>query len=218
MDNDPGVNYNGEVVDLILQYPSQSIYMHVVNTSGSSQNYKFRRVYLTSLTGMTDQFCDCQLCYPTTGTTWTTSSGCSVAAGDSSVMKPIIDFSGTGTAHIRYYILDANNGNALVDSIDFNITSTLTINEKPEVSFSAYPNPASNEFTIDFTGNEGMNFNVVVYNIVGERVMSQILTNGVNKLEIEKLSNGVYFYSIMNKDSILETKKLVVKRQILKDN
>ncbi|UKN00884.1 T9SS type A sorting domain-containing protein [Paracrocinitomix mangrovi] len=211
MDNDPGTNYNGQNVPLTIGYQDYTIYMHAVNTSGAAANYNFRRVIMSSTATFTDQFCDNQLCYVTSGNDWTTPQSNAIPAADSSLMKPLLNFTGGGDLHLRYYVLDADNGDAAIDSVDFTITSTVGIEEKIDISLSAYPNPANDEFFINFNGNEGKEFQLVVYNVVGAEVMKKTLVNGLNKLNVEDLNNGVYFYSIVNNNDIIETKKLLVR-------
>lgn len=206
----PGVVQNGLVVNEALDTYGHNVYMHCTNDSGVSKNYKFRRVIVSSSTSFTDQFCDDNLCYSCSGPDWTSPSPMTVAAGDSTIMKPVLNFLDGGTALIRYYVLDNGNGDAIIDSVDLNVSSSVGY-EEIDISMSAYPNPAAEDFYIDFAGNEGMNFQVVVYNVLGAEVMHKTIVNGVNKLNVENLNNGVYFYSITSNSDIIETKKLVVR-------
>lgn len=208
MDDDPGVNYNGQTVALNIAYSQHTIYMHCVNASGSDIDMKFRRVILSSSATMTDQFCDNYLCYPTSGNDWTTPASNTIAAGDSSLMKPLLDFSAGGDIHLRYYVLDVSDNK--LDSVDFTISNTLSVDEV-DIAFSSYPNPANDNFYINFQGNEGVNFGLVIYNVVGEEVMRKSLSNGTNKINVDALNNGVYFYSIVTNDDVIETKKLVIR-------
>ena len=184
--------------------------MHVVNTSGATQDYKFRRVILSQSATFNDQFCDNSLCYPCSGTDYTTPASVNVPAGDSSIMKPVLNFTDGGTAVIRYYVLDANNGDAALDSVDINISSVMGV-EEVDISFTSYPNPANQDLFVKFQGNEGMNFQLVIYNVLGEEVMTKSIVNGTNKINVAHLNNGVYFYSIVTNNEIIETKKLIVR-------
>lgn len=210
LDSDPQTTQNGQVVNEIVESYGHNVYMHCLNSSGVAANYKFRRLILSQSTSFTDQFCDNNLCFSCTGSDYTTPASVSVAAGDSTIMKPVLNFSDGGTAVIRYYVLDADNGDAIIDSVDVNATSVVGV-EDIEISMSAYPNPASDEFFINFTGNEGLTYNLVVYNVLGEEVMKRKVVNGVNTLNVADLKNGVYFYSITNNNDIIETKKLIVR-------
>ena len=209
-DNNPGVMENGQTINLNVDQYGYSVYMHCVNNTGSTVSWKFRRVILNSSTTFTDQFCDNNLCYSCSGTDYTTGDTVNVYDGDSTLMKPVLNFSDGGTASIRYYVLDAYNGDMVIDSVDVDVVSTVGINEV-EIAFSAYPNPAADNFFINFQGNEGMIFNLVIYNLVGEEVLKRNISNGTNKISIDDLNNGVYFYSIVTNNEILETKKLIVR-------
>ena len=212
LDNDPGVNYNGQTVDIVVNNSNTyTVYMHAVNTSGTDQNYNFRRLIVSSNTSFSDQFCDNNLCYPTSGNDWTTPSSNPITVGDSSVMKPLYTVNDGGSALIRYYVLDANNNNQKIDSVDVRITSGIGYEELKNVKFTAYPNPANAEFNIDFNGVTGGNYNVALYNLLGEEVGRRSLTNGLNTIDVSHLNNGVYFYSILLNNEVIETKKLVVR-------
>ncbi|MEX1001081.1 MAG: T9SS type A sorting domain-containing protein [Crocinitomicaceae bacterium] len=211
LDNDPGTNYNGQVVDLTIPYNDYTIYAHVENVSGATIDFKFRRVIISSGASFTDQFCDNNLCYPVSGTDWTTPSAVPISAGDSSLMKPILSFTDGGPVLLRYYVLDGSDNK--LDSIDFNITSTVGFEEMQNISVSAYPNPANQDFNIDFKGVNGANYQVVIYNLLGEEVNKRSLSNGLNTLNIDNLNNGVYFYSILLNSEVIETKKLIIRHQ-----
>lgn len=215
MDDDPLTAINGTTQNETVDHTQYNVYMHVTNISGSTMNWKFRRTIISeSGASYTDQFCDDQICYNCdTYPTWTTSSQAitTKANGDSSIFKPIVNFTGGGTALIRYYVLDADNNDAPIDSVDINYSSVMSVDEEIDIAFTSYPNPASDDFFINFNGNDGVNFNLVVYNLVGEEVLKRNLINGTNKINVENLNSGVYFYSIVTSGEIIETKKLVVR-------
>ncbi|MBD3636167.1 MAG: T9SS type A sorting domain-containing protein [Crocinitomicaceae bacterium] len=210
LDSDPQISQNGQTINLDVDYYGYTLYMHCLNTSGVTQGYKFRRVIESQSATFTDQFCDDNLCYSCSGTDWVSPAPVTVVAGDSTLFKPIYNFTDGGTATIKYYALDVNNGDQIIDSVTIQINSSVGI-EEVDVSFTAYPNPVADNFFINFNGNEGLTFNLVIYNLVGEEVLKSTLTNGTNKLSLASLNNGVYFYSIVTNDDIIETKKIIVR-------
>lgn len=214
MDSDPATAINGTTQNETVDHTQYNVYMHAKNVSGSTMNWKFRRTIISeSGASYTDQFCDDQICYNCdTYPTWTTAPTAitNIDDGDSSTFKPIVNFSGGGSALIRYYVLDADNNDAAIDSVDINYSSVMSVDEV-EISFSSYPNPATDDFFINFNGNDGIAFNLVIYNLVGEEVLNRTLNNGSNKINVENLNSGVYFYSIVTSGEIIETKKLVVR-------
>ncbi|MEO9532395.1 MAG: T9SS type A sorting domain-containing protein [Crocinitomicaceae bacterium] len=209
-DSDPAVVQNGQTINIDVDVYGYELKMHCLNTSGVSANYKFRRVIMSSSTTFTDQFCDNNLCYGTSGNDWTSPSPATVAAGDSSLMKPIFNFSDGGTASIRYYVLDADNGDDIIDSVDVNINSSVGF-EDLDITLSAYPNPANDQFTIQLNGTNDAKLTVEFFNLIGEKVIVKNLSEGINKIDVDALKNGIYFYSILNGSEVVETKKLVVR-------
>jgi len=71
-----------------------------------------------------------------------------------------------------------------------------------------YPNPFAIQTQIDFP-EEQINSVILITNIMGEEVKRSIFSGRTYKLESEKLINGVYYFSILNK-KIKLTKKLIV--------
>lgn len=211
MVDDPGNTYNGTVVPIVTNSASKTVYMKCKNISGAAFEMKFRRVIMSSTATFTDQFCDNVLCYPLAGqgNDWTAPNPNPISDTDTSDMKPIYDFTGGGDIYIRYYVLDGSNGDAVIDSIDFEISSALGY-EESSIEVSSFPNPASDVFNIELGAN-GSTSQVIMYNVIGKEVMRKTLANGLNTLDVKELNNGVYFYSILNKNDIIETKKLVVR-------
>ncbi len=72
-----------------------------------------------------------------------------------------------------------------------------------------YPNPVKEKFTVKL--NSLNNSEIVLTNILGRVVLTQKLQENKNTVDVSKLSNGVYFYSIINNNKIIETKKLIIK-------
>ena len=87
-DDDPGVNYNGQTINITKDYAGFDVYMHCQNTGSSALDVKFRRVVLSSNdTLFNDQFCDNNLCYSCFGDDWTTPASNPLQPGDSCLMK-----------------------------------------------------------------------------------------------------------------------------------
>ena len=76
----------------------------------------------------------------------------------------------------------------------------------PEVShnthMSLYPNPAVSQLQVVLSQNA----DIVIYNIMGQSVMSVKGNAGVNSINISELNAGVYFVNAGN-----DTQKLIVK-------
>lgn len=101
-DDNPGVIYNGQTINIIKDYAGFDVYMHCQNTSTIAQDIKFRRVALSiNDTLLNDQFCDNNLCYSCFASDWTTPASNLVQPGDSCLMKGTFYFYDGGTVLIR---------------------------------------------------------------------------------------------------------------------
>lgn len=210
-DSDPGTTLNGTVVNLNIDQFGYTVYMQCVNTSGVAANYKFRRLILSQSTTFTDQFCDNNLCYPCSGTDYITPNPVSVPSNDSSLFKPIFNFSNGGTALIRYYVLDADNNDAAIDSVDFNINSTVGLEEE-EISLSTYPNPVSDVLFVELNSSENGFHVITVNDLLGNMVLQSTISEGLNEFQLSSLQNGIYICTISTENKILKTEKFILNR------
>lgn len=87
----------------------------------------------------------------------------------------------------------------------------------PSFNLNAYPNPAQNETTIEYTLNTNSSVIIVVTDIMGREVVrfneGAKLANSVSRVSLNtaNLNNGTYFYTI-NANGVKETKKLVINK------
>ena len=82
----------------------------------------------------------------------------------------------------------------------------LSINDLDKESSSIFPNPARNGFN---TTNKDAT-NIILYDIFGKKVLQKNLTN--NTVSRGNLANGLYFYSLKNKEEIIENGKIILSR------
>lgn len=78
-------------------------------------------------------------------------------------------------------------------------------------NFTVFPNPASSEITLSYTGNNQLQ-ELIIVNLNGQRVQKQNLTtfNQSEQIDISTLSKGVYFMQIISEEKMI-VKKLIVK-------
>jgi hypothetical protein len=74
-----------------------------------------------------------------------------------------------------------------------------------------YPNPATNQLTIEFTSSDTKAVSFTIKNILGETVKiipAHTLIKGSNKVEmdINEFSNGIYFVQVINESNIYSAK------------
>jgi hypothetical protein len=93
-------------------------------------------------------------------------------------------------------ITDNNNctNNGTIDVQQF----TGTIDLASLTTFELYPNPSKGEFTVDVTFNMAENAEVIIMNVVGQRVWSQQIEGEQFRLPINlsDVASGVYFVMI----------------------
>ncbi|MBK9192368.1 MAG: T9SS type A sorting domain-containing protein [Crocinitomicaceae bacterium] len=210
----PGTLYNGDTV--FVNGTESVIYPHLIveNTSGGSLDLKWKRLILSSTQpGFTDQLCDNILCFNCTGNPWVRPTTISLADGATTTFQPKLNTGGvTGGAHFRYYVTDGSG--IYIDSVDVVFNTTVGINENVKISYNAYPNPAGDIFNIQLkvSANTGNNYQVKIFNLMGELVSQENLVVGLNVISTEEMTNGIYFYSIVSNSNIIETRKLIIKK------
>ncbi len=72
-----------------------------------------------------------------------------------------------------------------------------------------YPNPATDVLNINISNSSFKNSEVVVYNISCTEVLKTNMANTSAQLNIETLSNGVYFVKVSNQNGFNKTVKFV---------
>jgi hypothetical protein len=87
---------------------------------------------------------------------------------------------------------------------------TNLTDEKSEVNIKVYPNPASRNLYIQFSITEP---NVVfeLFDVLGRKLVSTTLINGVNTLDIGAYRSGIYVYRIRNAKGILKNGTVEIK-------
>jgi hypothetical protein len=77
--------------------------------------------------------------------------------------------------------------------------------------FSFYPNPANRDFTIFFSKSV-FKEKIIIVNDLDQRVFENEIPDGVQTYSVHLpiLSNGIYFVSVRDENSILQTRKLIV--------
>jgi len=103
------------------------------------------------------------------------------------------------------------NGNGIIDNGE--VLSTIEFTDD-NVAFSAYPNPASSNLTINYS-IEGDNDNarVDVYDVLGQVINSFEITDrkGQLTLNVENMNSGIYFYAIKVNEKTIRTERVIVK-------
>jgi hypothetical protein len=73
-----------------------------------------------------------------------------------------------------------------------------------------YPNPFGMSVTIAVNDISKMdNYQVRIYNVLGEEVMNASITNQTTTIGTSKLPSGIYFYQVIGNNTIIQTGKLI---------
>jgi hypothetical protein len=92
---------------------------------------------------------------------------------------------------------------------EYTANDEITI-EKPErLNFSLYPNPCKSNVAFKVSQSDRQTFKIEVFNIKGQLVYSETTREEINMSFPSKLSNGIYFMKISDKDRS-NTKKLLI--------
>jgi hypothetical protein len=78
-----------------------------------------------------------------------------------------------------------------------------------ERSVLIYPNPFQDAITVNVENIQNENYVLTVFNSLGVQLINSTLANGVNKIDMSKLSSGVYFYKVISHDRIIQSGKLI---------
>lgn len=78
------------------------------------------------------------------------------------------------------------------------------------ISFSIFPNPSSNYFTLNFE-REFQNLNYSIHDILGKEILSGKINSAQTKIDCENWSSGVYLIKVGNENGY-SVEKVVVER------
>jgi hypothetical protein len=191
-----------------------SVNFEVVNLTQSPIDFKYRRVRLAHTDGHTDQICDSVVCLDLSDTyQYDRPASYTIGAEDSTDFEvKLAPNTLRGCDIYRYYIMD--DANNIYDSVTvkFEVEQTcfLGVEKETPINFSVYPNPADDFIGINVEAN-GNSVDMELYNILGERILSNSLGHGNNQIDVSNLTNGVYFCTILKNGNAVETKKIVIR-------
>lgn len=109
-------------------------------------------------------------------------------------------------------VTNAQNGCTACQLCTVTCTPSGIVSYETSLGVNIYPNPASNHFTIEFTGEKTGEMNLEVYNIVGEVMFTQHINvaKQLNKqIDVSTYPKGIYFVRIKGTEGT-QTMKLIV--------
>lgn len=103
-----------------------------------------------------------------------------------------------------YYAMQTVSNCRSTSPLAVTVTVTLSNNEVNKLSFSMYPNPASEMITIEMDSEVKT---VEIYSIHGQKVQ----TSNTKSVVLNNLAAGIYFVKVEDVDGLNSTKKLIIK-------
>ena len=191
--------------------------VYVTNSSTDTLYLKLRKIIVDTVSGSSNTFCF-GLCYA--ATVYVSPNPVQIPPG---VTLYGNGFDGEyypagheGVTTVRYLIFNINNLN---DTASFTVSYAAQLNSVAEntskiLELTAYPNPANNMINIDYNvASSSRSLSISFRDILGRIIREMHLNSNIGNLNIstESFENGIYFYSIMDGDKTLDSKKMIIK-------
>jgi hypothetical protein len=196
---------------------------HVQNLTGTSATYTCDVQAISNPTGSDLQVCYGQDCRVADGglTTLQVIGGSNTVVGggiDNTFKVAPFSFAWVPGDSATWYVKIWNTQNPN-DSASAFITykvNPLSVVEYSvsNVSINSYPNPATDNLTIDYAIEGNPDRAVIdVYDVLGQVVSTHTLNNnnGRLRLNVEKMNAGVYFYAIKVNGQTIKTERVLIK-------
>jgi len=105
----------------------------------------------------------------------------------------------------------ATASNAFILKLNGSGTATFIKNHELSDNFKIYPNPSSQEITIELNSKNKIS-QITITNYLGEQIIKMDnVENNLQKININNLPAGIYQVSINSNNQILSSKLVIVK-------
>lgn len=196
-------------------------HINITNTSGNPMDVLVKRLD-KNLNSLIDSNAICwQICFNPDVSVSPPNYAITINPGDTTDKSAFVghvypDMDGMpNSGEITYVFFDMNNpSDSVAHTVRYEVTTTFDVPEvKQRERLSVYPNPATDNITLeyDLSGFGKASFELV--NMVGNVVYRKDLPSesGRVDLNIAKLTRGVYFYVLRSGQDAVITRKLIVK-------
>lgn len=115
-----------------------------------------------------------------------------------------IDFTPNGTpgnGSTKIVVKSAKTAYTDTITVEGKVWGVAVKEVKQNKEFSFYPNPAKDELFLKYFSKES--FQVEIYNILGSKVKTFTLSGGQANVNIEELSNGIYFLRFKDDEKVI---------------
>ena len=116
-------------------------------------------------------------------------------------------YSSTGGSEILYYKISGNEWGTPYSCDAFRLVG---INNNAAVTgIKVYPNPFADRLFIELNSASGEELNIYICNVLGTVNKYKRLVKGINEIDLNGFSSGIYFYNIVSGECVLEQGKII---------
>lgn len=213
-----GVVPNGSILDVSGRIDTVIVAEVLVHNEGlSTIEVKVRKENIHLVPGAMDTYCFASQCYGSEVPVSVHSVHIDPGMYDSTFYGDYYPLGNEGTSIFRYTFFNvADTTDTVSVTIRYSGTLNVPVIDKPAPGVSnAYPNPASDRVSFDYfpVNSEGTRL-MVIRDMAGRLVRESIIPSDGGTLEIDlsDIENGIYFYSLIQGNKLVLTRKLVVKK------
>ncbi len=103
--------------------------------------------------------------------------------------------------NVGYTLVKIDSNRVDGKSATFLLAEPLSVSSVQLKEAGFYPNPATGFIQVNYSG--ASNDLLTVYDVAGNLVKSEVLSNGMNRVDIQALSAGMYIYTISGKEGTM---------------
>ncbi|MCX6281900.1 MAG: T9SS type A sorting domain-containing protein [Bacteroidetes bacterium] len=186
------------------------------NISTGTQNYKVMKVVKSLADSQKAYFCFAGGCFSDTTIISPTTLMLTAGQEDNNFSGHITPNKHRGSSVVYYKFYNTRDAN---DTVGIYIQTEIwglgvsdLSNTKPELGL-AFPNPANEKATVDYSLNTEGSARLVLQNVLGTPVREETVSGGSGqvKFNVSALPEGVYVYSLIVNGKIVSSRKLLVK-------
>ena len=96
-----------------------------------------------------------------------------------------------------------------VNMVYLNSNLTIGIDEKFKKVFNLYPNPVTNEFTIDANLSNNASMKLTIFNLSGQKIKEENVQAFPSTINISELASGIYEIRLTGEADFFMPKKIV---------
>ena len=93
--------------------------------------------------------------------------------------------------------------------VTVNVSTCTGIDELVANNVTIYPNPNNGIINITLSSELSKNSTLEIYDAIGKLIVTEVLSNELNTLNISNLSNGIYSFRVLNNNNMVKYGKLV---------